>query len=83
MWLAEPHGSRGVWGHAPPGKFGILHLCRSILVHSGACLPITVYFSKGHYVEAYKNYEEERLHCATTMTRSRGALPPYFENQGG
>ena len=24
---------RGVWGHAPPGKFGFLHFLRSILVH--------------------------------------------------
>ena len=34
--MREGGSARGVWGHAPPGNFGILDALRSILVHFGA-----------------------------------------------
>ena len=36
----SPQPSRGVWGHAPPEKFGVLDSLRPILVHSDGCFEV-------------------------------------------
>ena len=58
---------------------GSVLVCKSILVHSGACLPTTVYICKLHYVKVYKRGSIMRKRdfiVQQPLQKVRGLCPP-------
>ena len=97
IWLLSSRGglclpySRGVWGHALPGKFGLLHLLRSILVCSEHVGSQILWFFGGFCTTLIfvgtgldSRVHTSDIYTCIIITNSQGGLsPPIFWTGGG
>ena len=72
--------SRGVWGHAPPGKFGIFDSQRVFLRPSDSSFEASLYCVR--HIEKYIHLKNEGAQPPPSFKVGGGGLnplcPPYF-----